>query len=56
MLKEADSYHGGGEVDSEAGGRFKDADALFSKLKWNVKADQQGPRQLAQRGARGFRL
>src|SRR5215207_8761574 len=34
MLKEADSYQGGGE----AGGKVKDADALFSKLKWNVKA------------------
>jgi hypothetical protein len=39
MLKEADSYQGGGDVDGEAGGKVKDADALFSKLKRNVKAD-----------------
>ena len=40
MLKEADSYQGGGEVDGEAGGKVKDADALFSKLKWLVKSDE----------------
>lgn len=44
MLKEADSYQGGdetgaGDVDSEAGGKVKDADALFSRLKRLVKSD-----------------
>ena len=29
MLKEADSYQDGGEIDGEAGGKLNDADALF---------------------------
>jgi hypothetical protein len=37
MLKEADSYQGGDEVDGEAGGKVKDA--LFSRLKRLVKSD-----------------
>ena len=46
MLKEADSYQGGGEVDGEAGGKVKDADALFSKLKRFVKADYNSKGQV----------
>jgi hypothetical protein len=51
MLNEADGYQEGGDVDGEAGGKVKDADALFSKLKRNVKADynSKGPSQLAQK-------
>jgi hypothetical protein len=29
MLNDADGYPGGGDVDGEAGGKVKDADALF---------------------------
>jgi hypothetical protein len=46
MLKEADSYQDGGEVDGEAGEKVKDADALFSKLKRNVKADYNSKGQV----------
>src|SRR5829696_1414450 len=46
MLKDADSYRGGGEVDGEAGDKVKDADALFSKLKRNVKADYNSKGQV----------
>ena len=38
MLNDGDSNHGGGEV--------KDADALFSKLKRNVKADYNSKGQV----------
>src|SRR5829696_7625893 len=46
MLKDADSYRGGGEVDGEAGDKVKHADALFSKLKRNVKADYNSKGQV----------
>ena len=40
MLNDADSYQGGDQAGGgEAAGKVKDADALFSKLKRNVKAD-----------------
>jgi hypothetical protein len=42
MLKDADSYQGGGE----AGDKVKDADALFSKLKRIVKADYNSKGQV----------
>ena len=44
MLKEADSYQGGDEVDGEAGGKVKDA--LFSRLKRLVKADYNSKGQV----------
>ena len=46
MLKEADSYQDGGEVDGEAGGKLNDADALFSRLKKQVKADYHSKGQV----------
>jgi hypothetical protein len=49
MLKEADSYQGGGDVDGEAGGKVKDADALFSRLKRLVKSDYNSKGQVAWR-------
>jgi hypothetical protein len=44
MLNDADSNHGGGEVDREAGDKVKDA--LFSKLKRSVKADYNSKGQV----------
>jgi len=53
MLKDADSYQGGGEaggdVDGEGGGKVKDADALFSRLKRLVKSDYNSKGQVAWR-------
>ena len=46
MLKEADSYQDGGEIDGEAGGKLNDADALFSRLKKQVKADYHSKGQV----------
>ena len=46
MLNDADGYQGSGEVDGEASGTVKDADALFSKLKRFVKADHNSKGQV----------
>ena len=57
MLKEADSYQGGGEVDGEADDKVKNADGLFSKLKRHVKADYNSKGQVNwRRSPRRFRL
>jgi hypothetical protein len=45
MLKEADSYQG----DGEAGGKVKDADAPFSRLKRLVKSDYNSKGEVAWR-------
>jgi hypothetical protein len=42
MLNDADSYQGG----SHAGEKVKDADALFTKLKSQVKADYNSKGQV----------
>jgi hypothetical protein len=39
MLNEADSYQGGGSAGAEASEPVKDAEALFRRLKRDVKAD-----------------
>jgi hypothetical protein len=46
MLNDADGYQGGGEVDGEASGKVKDADALFSRLKRLVKSDYNSKGQV----------
>ena len=57
MLNDADG-HGGGEAGEKASEPVKDAEALFPKLKRlrQSRLQQQGPSQLAPRGARRFRL
>jgi hypothetical protein len=46
MLKEADSYQGGGEVGDDDC-KVKDADALFSRLKRLVMSDYNSKGQIA---------
>jgi hypothetical protein len=53
MFNDSDSYQGGdeagGDVDGEASGKVKDADALFSRLKRLVKSDYNSKGQVAWR-------
>ncbi|KRR21901.1 hypothetical protein [Bradyrhizobium retamae] len=46
MLKDADSYQGGGEAGDDAREKLNDAEALFTRLKSQVKADYNSKGQV----------
>ena len=49
MLQDGNGYQASGDVDGEPGGKVKDADALFSRLKRLVKSDDNSKGQVAWR-------